>query len=163
MAQQGNVEIVTTDPATQLRAAIAQNAAAYLDLRLPESLAAGRTCRCRLKGISIVSVENTGWEIWLFRRSRSAAEAIADVQFVGYWTFAASTALRLAGAGLYYQYIDGLDVPYEVTDLTPAGLPDDDNQRRNLHLALVARESAKAADAAGAVQVQFVLEATLGR
>ena len=167
MAQQGSVELVATDPLTQFRAAIAQNAAAYLDLTLPQGISAGRTCRSRLKGISIQSVENIGWEIWLFTKKRTGAEAIvpaaaAGSAFQGYWTFTASMALRIAGAGLYYYYVDGLDVPYEATDVLADGQPDDETQRKNLHIALVAREAGKSADDAGAVRVQFVLEGTLG-
>lgn len=163
MAQSGNVERVTTDPTTQLRAAILQDAAAYLDLQLPESIAAGRTCRSILRGISIVSVENTGWELWLFTKQTQGAEPnVAVSNFLGFWTFAAGTALRIGGAGLYYYYVDGLAVPYEVLDLLANGRPDEQGQRRNLHMALVARESAKSAGDAGGVKVQFVLEATLG-
>ena len=161
--QTGNVERVSTDPATQFRAAIAQNAAAYLDLALPESIAAGRTCRSLLRGMSIVSTENTGWEIWLFKRKTTGAELITASNFIGYWTFVAGGALRIAGAGLYYYYVDGLAVPYYADDLKNDGSGQVDNdQRRRLHMALVARESAKSANDAGAVQVNFVLEATLG-
>ena len=163
MAQEGNVELVKTAPATQFRDAIAQNAASYLDLLLPETIAAGRTCRSRLKGISIISTENTGWEVWLFSRSRTGAEAISTgIWFLGYWTFTAASARRIAAAGLWYYYIDGLDIPYEADDVLADGQPDDDGQRRRLHIALIARESAKAAGDAGALQVTFVLESTLG-
>lgn len=168
--QAGNLEYVATDPSSQLRAAIAQNAAAYLDLALPQSISAGRTCRSILRNISIQSVENVGWEIWLFRRKRTAAEVITNVQFQGFWTFSAGSALRIAGAGLYYYYLDGLYVPYEVTDEitipqpgpSTATVPDNNGERKNLHFALVAREAGKSADDAGAVRVQFGLEPTLG-
>ena len=162
MAQSGIVIRVSTDPSAQFRAAIAQNAAAYLDVALPEGLAAGRAAKCRLRSLLIASVENIGWEVWLFRRSRTGAEVIGDIQAVGFWTFTASMAVRIGGAGLYYQYVDGLDVPYEVTDVLATGAPDDAGQRRNLHMALVAREAGKSADDAGAVAVQMVLEPTLG-
>lgn len=170
MAQTGNVEVVASDPATQFLAAISQNAAAYLDLLLPESISAGRTCRSVLRGISIQSVENTGWEIWLYTKKRTGAEAIGDVAFLGYWTFIASTALQIGATGLYYYYVDGLAVPYWVEDRIMelqgngqvVSVPDDNGQRRYLHMALVARESAKSANAAGAVRVQFILEPSLG-
>ena len=162
MAQAGNVELVKTNAATQFRDAVAQNAASYLDLLLPETIAAGRTCRSRLKGISIVSTENTGWEVWLFSRKRTGAEVVTDSRFLGYWTFTAASAKRIAAAGLYYYYIDGLDIPYEADDALADGQPDDADQRRRLHIALIARESAKAAGDAGALQVTFVLESTLG-
>lgn len=160
--QAGNLEFAATDPATQFTAAIAQNAAAYLDLPLPQSISAGRTCRARLRSLAIVSTENTGWEVWLFTRSRTGAETIADTRFLGKYTFTAASAVRIAAAGLYYYYIDGIDLPYIVDDVLPSGVPDEDGQRKNLHMALVARESAKAADAAGAVTVRFVFEPTLG-
>ena len=162
MAQAGNIEYVATDPATQLRAAIAQNAAAYLDLQLPQSISAGRTCRCRIRNISIQSVENVGWEIWIFRRKRTGAEAIADSQFMGYWTFTANSAVRIAGAGLYYYFIPGLDIVYEATDQLADGQPDDEAQRQKLHIAVIAREAGKSADAAGEVRIQFDLEPTMG-
>lgn len=160
--QAGNLEYVATDPSTQFIGSVAQDAAAYLDLLLPESVAAGRTCRSRLRGIVIQSVENLGWEVWLFRRQRTGAEGIADVHFAGFWSFAAADAVQIGGAGLYYYYIDGLDVPYEVTDVLPNGQPDENGQRRNLHMALIPRGAGKSAGAAGSVRVQFNLEPTLG-
>lgn len=156
MAQSGTVEFVATDPATQLRGSLAQNAAAYLDLALPTSISAGHTCRSILRGISIESVENLAWELWLFRQATAGAEAIAASTFQGFWSFAAGDGKRIGAAGLYYYYIDGLAVPYETTDAADA-------QRANLHMALVNRSAAaKTANDAGGIRIQFNLEATLG-
>lgn len=161
--QNGNIEWAATDPATQFRDTLAQNAALYLDLLLPQSVTAGRTARSRIHMISIESVENLAWELWFFRRARTGAETIGDSQFQGKWTFATGDAVRIGGAGLYYYYIDGLDIPYEVTDVLPDGQPDDADQRRFLHMALINRSAAgKSAGDAGAIRVQVHLEPTLG-
>lgn len=161
MAQLGNIELVASNPAVDFRAAIAQNAASYADLLLPEAVSAGRTARCRIKELEIQSVENVGWEVWFFSKQRTGAETIADVAFRGFWTFSASMAVRIAASGLYYYYIPSLDISYDNCDV----LPTKDvaqNLRRYLHVALVARESAKSAGDAGNVRVQVTMEPTLG-
>lgn len=162
MAQAGNRELVASSSENNFRAAIAQDAAAYLDLLLPESIAAGRTCRSLVKSMSVISEENCGWEIWLFNRKTTAAEpAVLGSTFIGRWTFAQGDAVRISGAGLYYYYIDGLDIPYETLDVkaAPPGGPDD-VLRKFLHMALIPRQLAKALNTM--VKVRFDLEPTLG-
>lgn len=166
MSQAGTVELVETDPTTQLLAAIAQDAAVYLDLLLPESIAAGRTARSRIRGLSIISVDNVGWELWFFnKRTTAAAPTPATSTFIGSWTFAAADAIRISGAGVYYYYIDGLDIPYEVLDTVAnkdgVQVPDEADARRYLHLAVVARGAAKVLNAQ--MKLRVYLEGTLGR
>lgn len=160
--QIGNIEYVASDPASDFTAAIVQDAAAYADLLLPGSVSAGRTARARIKCLSIQSVENVAWEIWFFRKQRTGAEVITDVAFAGFWSFAAADAVQIGGAGLYYYYVDGLDIPYSNEDLLPNGRPDEDGQRKYLHLALIPRGAGKSAAAAGEIRIQVDLEPTLG-
>lgn len=164
MAQLGNLARISTDPMNDFRAAIAQNAAAYADILLPQEISAGRTGRSRLKSLQVVSVENVGWEVWLWTKQTLSAEPNLSIpsNFAGFWTFTQAQGIRIGGAGLYYYYVDGLDVAYETLDLLPNGRPDENGQRKNLHLALVARSVGKSAGDPGAVQVNFELEGTLG-
>lgn len=160
MSQAGNRELVASSSENDFRAAIAQDAAAYLDLLLPESIAAGRTCRSLVKSMSVISEENCGWEIWLFNRKTTAAEpAVLGSTFIGRWTFVQGDAVRISGAGLYYYYIDGLDIPYETLDRAADGKPND-TLRKFLHMALIPRQLAKALNTM--VKVRFDLEPTLG-
>jgi hypothetical protein len=160
MAQNGNFELVATSSVDDFRPAIAVNAAAYLDLALPESIAAGRTCRARLKTLAIISEDNVGWEVWLFNRKTLAAEpSVLGSTFAGFWGFAVGDAVRIGAAGLYYYYVDGLDIPYETLDLLANGAPDE-NLRRFLHMALVARTNAKVINTMVKVRMNF--EPTLG-
>ena len=163
MSQLGNLELVETNPLTQFTAAILVNAAAYLDLLLPQAISAGRTSRARLKTLSVISMENVGWEVWLFNKRTSGVEPTPDVSsFAGYWSFAAGDAVQIGATGLYYYYIDGLDVPYETLDLLPDGRPDENDARKYLHMALIARTTQKTASPTGLVKIRFGFEPTLG-
>lgn len=155
----GQLIPVRTDPATQFTAALAQNAALTLNLAQPVGtqvqgngyvdggLASGGSVRSRLRSIVIASVENLAWEVWLWGKDTFNASLTdpAVVYPVGRWSFTANMGLQIAGAGLWYYYIDGLDQPY--VDLDKTG---------EVHLMLVNRSAAgKSADTAGAILVQL--------
>lgn len=150
--QPGNIVRVTSVKATHFIGALATDAGEYADITLPEAIAAGRHCRARLRQIQVVSTENLAWEIWLLSKTGgTTADADTD-PVLGIWSFVAADAKRVAGAGLYHYYIDGLDVAYE--DVDRAG---------TLHCCLVNRSvAAKSAGGAGALTVRFGLEMTLG-
>ena len=138
-----------TDSLTQFTAAIAQNAGTNLDLAMttpnPVALAGiGGDCRGQLRSLSIASVENLAWEVWLWSSTTHGTAALSTVAMIGRWTFVAADGVRIAGTGDYYYYVDGLDVP--VWDADKTG---------KLHLTLVNRSAAsKSADAAGAIVIK---------
>lgn len=165
--QIGQIIQIRTNPATQLIAALAQNDGLDLTMTmLPDGtapapgyvdpgLGAGGSARSRLKSLSIVSVENLDWEVWLWGTGTfngSASDPGAVYPF-GRWAFVAANAKQIGGSGLYYYYIDGLDVPY--ADLSP--------RQGCVHLTLVNRSVAsKSADAAGAILLQLGFENAYG-
>lgn len=150
MAQAGKVAVVSTVAATQLRGALAQNAAAYLSLDV-KGYGVGQRVDAIIKALQILSVENLDWELWFFRNALQDPSNLDLNRWMGYWRFG-TTAVRIGGAGLYHYYIDGLGIPYQ----------DEDNTSK-IHLALINRSAAeKSADDAGAVRVQLVIEPTAG-
>lgn len=152
MAQIGQVQILRTDPATDFTGALAQNVMATLNKSVA-NVGGGLTVRYRLKGLIIASMENLAWEVWLFANNLFATGNPATAKPLGYWSFAAADAKRPAAAsGLYYYYIDGLDIPVV-----------DDDSLTQLHIGLMNRSAAsKTAGAAGALSIGFVLEETNG-
>lgn len=143
----------STDSLTQFRGTLAQNAGVDLDLEMsgaatvpnPTALAGVHgDCRGNLKSLTVVSVENLAWELLLWEKSSHGTAVLGTVRFIGRWTFTATDAVRIAGAGDYFYYIDGLDVP----------LVDGDGTGK-LHLTLVNRSAAgKSAGDAGAIQIR---------
>lgn len=138
-----------TNSVTQFTATIAQNAGIDLDLTMstpnPVALAGiNGDCRGQLRSLSIASVENLAWEVWLWSSTTHGTAAASTVSMIGRWTFVAADGVRIGGAGDYYYYVDGLDVP--VWDADHTG---------KLHITLVNRSAAsKSADAAGAIVVK---------
>lgn len=161
--QPGQIILVRTDPATQFAGVIAQNALAELTIPMTPagqtaqdgyvdgSLAGGRTVRSRLSSIVIASVEALDYTVWLFGDSEFGAAAPADTHLLGYVSLPSSGAKRIGGAGLYYYYASGLDIPY--VDLERQG---------NIYLGLQPTSGGKSAGGAGAVMVQLAFQPTLG-
>lgn len=163
MAQRGQLITVRTDPATQLRAACAQNAALTLNLPMGSGngyvdagLAGGKTVKSRLQSLRIASVENLAWDVWLWRSDLfNTYASVADLatQYVaGRYPFAEANGVQIAGTGPYYYYVDGTDEMYQDLDLTG-----------EVHLMLVNRSAAsKSADDAGAILIELNFEPCLG-
>jgi hypothetical protein len=150
VAQTGKVVLVTTDAATQLRAALAQNAALNLSLDISK-YAFGSRVDAIIRSLQIVSAENLAWELWFYRKNTYDAGVADAVRWCGYWQFG-TTAVRIGAAGYYYYYIDGLGIPYI----------DEDNSSK-LHFSLINRSAAaKSANDAGLIKVGAVLEPALG-
>lgn len=163
--QAGQLIPVRTDPATQFISALAQNAALTENLAMrftqaggngyvDAGLAAGKTVKARLRSIFIQSVENLAWEVWLWGKHTFDASLTDPTNSypLGFWSFAAADAKRIASAGLYHYYVEDMDTPY--ADLDNAG---------EIHLMLVNRSvSAKTAGSNGYILIQLNMEPTLG-
>lgn len=163
--QAGQLIAVRTDPATQFIGALAQNAAATVNLAQAQAgqdsgdgyLDGGlvsASLQARLRSLLIQSRENLAWEVWLWGKDTFNASLTDPAQNfpLGRWAFTAAMGVQIAGAGLWYYYIDGLDQAY--VDLDRTG---------ELHLMLVNRSAAaKSAGADGAVCLQLNFENTLG-
>jgi hypothetical protein len=156
-------------------ATLATNAGLNGRIRLPEAIAAGRTAQSRLRGIQIVSFDNLAWEVWLWATSSfQIAGGSSSEAFRGFWTFAATDGKQIAATGLWYYYIDGLDVFYEdddaVTTVPPAPSNPDQAWRATsngqtgayLNVTLVNR-SAGAKTASAWFDLVFCLEPTQGQ
>lgn len=150
MAQIGQVQILRTVAASEFREAAAAGVMLGLDKSVAE-IAGGLTVRYRLKAIIIQSKENLAWMLWLFSKAIALQLTTTDpdvAKLLGFWKFAvADEEQRDGSTGLYYYYIDGLDVPVV-----------DDDGTTKLHLGLVSRSGNKSAGDAGAVSVGLVLE-----
>lgn len=162
MSQLGQIVSLTTDPAVDFLDAIAQNAMDLESLALDLSICGTPTARCRITGISIVSTQALDWELWLWNKAAGAGAGIAANGFIGYWSFIGSAAKQIAGAGLYYYYIFGLDVPYTDED-TDTEKPDPLVPSGRFHLGLVNRSAtAKTAGAGGAIKITLFVDPTHG-
>lgn len=161
--QQGQLVLVTTDPATQFVDVIAQNAMAELTMTMPPAtkvsgpgyvdggLAAGGSVRSRVKGIVIESVESLDWVVWLWGNSTFDDANPANAKLLGFAALPASGAKRIGGAGLYHYYLGGLDIPYN--DFEKLG---------QVYLGLQPTSAGKSDGAAGSVVVQLIFEPVLG-
>ncbi len=143
------VATLKTDKDVEFTGAIAQNAVEYEHIALPAALSGiGGRARVRLTMINIISTENLDWDLMLFSKDTVATSDPDTNSFVGRWGFVAANAVRIAGAGLYYYFISGLDVPYS-----------DDDGTGELHVGLVNRSAAsKTAGAGGNMTVSFTFE-----
>lgn len=152
MAQAGYLVTVRSDKDSAFTDAIAQNAQESENITLPGAFTAGS--RARLRSINVISLENLAWELWLFANNRFITD-VADIDLVfprGRWGWAATDGARIAGAGPYYYYIDGLDIAYQDLDMF-----------QQLHIMLVNRSAAaKTAGANGAIVVELNFELTTG-
>lgn len=158
--QAGNLFRVASVRTVNFLPALVTNAAQFEDLALPEGLGAGRVGRCRVRGIQIVSVQNLAWEVWLMDRTGGVAGVNCDTApFRGRWSFVATDGKQIAGAGLFYYYIDGLDIPYQDLDGSNIPVP----ASTFLHLGLVNRDvTPKVINAGGELTIRCMLEPTYG-
>lgn len=147
------LSLVRSNPDTQYTGAILQNESENEDIQLAPSMqAVGNPLR--LTALSLISVQNLSWELWLFGSSVFQSADFAADQFLGMWGFNAADARRVNSGTFaqYYYYIDGLNIPYVDRSASGSVLP-------SLHAALVNRSvTAKIAGAAGDIVVQATLE-----
>lgn len=154
-----NLYACQTNPATDLRAAQGADVPASLSLHLPGSVGAGRTGRCRVRGLTIVSVDQAAWEVWLWGTKDYMSPSLANSQFLGRWAFDASDGIQIAGSDSYHYAIHGLDVLYQDLDDLATKTAAQANAR--LHFSLVPRNAtSKASGDAGMVLVRFLLQPT---
>lgn len=161
--QAGQLVLVRTNPATQFIAALAQNAVGELTMAMPVgaqqagagfvdgALGGGGTCRGRLRSITIASVEGLDWTVWFWGNSTFSDASPALAQLLGFAALPVAGAKRIAGAGLYYYFLGGLDIP--IVDLEKVG---------QLYLGLQPTSAGKSAAGAGAIALQLAVEPTLG-
>lgn len=145
--------LVRSKSTTQYTDAIATGISENENLPLPSPMqAVGNPLR--ITALSIISVENLAWELWLFGSSAFQNADFALDEFLGMWAFAAADAKRI-NSGVYtqyYYYIDGLNIPYVDRSASGSVVP-------SLHTALVNRSvAAKTAGANGAIVVQATIE-----
>ncbi len=138
--------VVRSDPAAHFTTGLATNAQESENLAAPPALGSG-SARGSLSMLTIVSVENLAWDLLVFAKDTFQTGAIATDSFLGRWSFVATDAVRVAGTGLYYYHINGLDVPIR-----------DEDGTAEIHLMLVNRSAAsKTAGAGGAVRVDLTI------
>lgn len=107
-----------------------------------------------IRAISVLAVEQIG-PTFLFYSSLTGQPTVAvdTNNFIGHFGFVDGMAVRLAGAGLFYYYVDGLQLPYFTeTSGSVIGPP-------ALNVALLnTSATAKTAGAPGAVRARFWLQ-----
>lgn len=154
MALDATLLKIATVSTVDFTGSLAQNALATAILTPQAGIAAGGGSRFVLRAIEVTSVENLDWELWLWGKPGVNADVIDSEGWMGYWSFAASNAVQIAGAGRYYYYIDGLGIPYHNLESPPTG---------KVYLGLVNRSAAgKTAGAGGAIVVKLVVALTSG-
>jgi hypothetical protein len=138
-----------TDDTLAWTGAIAQNAGVAYDLVLPSGLfGVNGNALTVIKSLQIVSVQNLAWELWVYKQAAGQQSDPQSDQFAGFWSFAATDGKQIAGAGLFYYYIDGLEVPYRDLDF-----------KGKLHMILVNRSvTSKNAGATGNIVVQVGMQ-----
>ena len=145
--------LVRSNPVTQYTEAITTGLSENEDLQLPTTMQAVAN-PLRVTAMSIISVQNLSWELWLFGSSAFQNADFAVDQFLGMWGFNAADARRVNSGSYaqYYYYIDGLNIPYVDRSASATILP-------ALHTMLVNRSVAsKITGALGAITVQATIE-----
>jgi hypothetical protein len=122
---------VRTDKDSHFTGAIAQNAKEDENVSLPGALAGvNGNARSLIRSIVVQSDENLAWELAFWSKDTFDDTDLDVDTFQSRWTFVVADGIRFGGAGQYYYYIDGLDIPYV----------DGDNSGE-LHISLVNRSS----------------------
>lgn len=158
--QLGQIISLPTDPATQFRDAIASTEQIAEDILFDLSICGTPTARNRIVGMTIVSVQQLDWQIWLWHKTDREGAGIAENSFIGYWGFIGATAVQsgIPGDSLYYYFISGLDVYYTDDDASADRDPNDYAGR--FHVGL--KGAGKSAGDAGAVKIIFHVDPTHG-
>ena len=162
VAQSGRIIHVRTDKDVNFTGAITQDHGTQETLTPGAngySTALAAHMRAILRSITILSVENLAWEVWLFGTSGFATTNADTEYFLGRWTFVAGDGIKatigVTADTYYHYYIDGLGVP-----LRDFGA---DVATGNLFVRLVNRSAAsKTAGAGGELVIDFGIEPTQG-
>jgi hypothetical protein len=191
MAQAGSIYFVQTNPQTQFTGACVQNAGLTEDFTLPMSIAAGGAGRCRIRSLTIYSVQNLAWEVQIYGQGVPGGYAqgtgpgsTAFESYLGGFAFQTANATQgpaptgngaasgNAVAGNYFYYVDGLDIDYEDRAASPVttlgnfgalGTVGGAVGQGLIHVALVNRSAtAKIIAGPGAIVVRIGCEPTLG-
>ncbi len=112
--------------------------------------------RSIIRGVALYQVQDVDWAISLFASAAGVSATLpGDDTFLGQIVLP-DTNRRIATAGLYRQYVGGLNIAYQDADAqTAAG-----GEPNNLHIVLENIDGGqdKAADAAGALRIVFDME-----
>lgn len=140
---------VRTDKDTEFTGAIVQNAAEEENIVISSGLSGmNGQVELVLRGVSIVSDQNLAWELDFWASDLFAESNLDADSWIARWSFATGDAVQIAGAGSYYYYIDGLEIPLW-----------DNDKSGEIHVALVNRSAtSKNAGATGEIVVTFWLE-----
>jgi hypothetical protein len=165
--QAGQVIRVRTLSTTQFAVVIGANGgAALVNMapggaagQVPESLAAGRHCRSRLREVQIISSKKIPWSLQLHRSASGVGGAVIDSDpYLGEIAFSATGApgdgSQATGDTFFYFGVQGLDMAYEDTDETG-----------KVHVRLINRDPAVAFNggAGDSVVVELCFEPLQGR
>jgi hypothetical protein len=148
-------------------AALAQNAGLTARVKLPEGIGANGAGMSLIKGIQVSSFDQCDWEFWFWANSLFQTGDAREA-FRGYWSFtvAGGDGKRIGATGLYYYYVDGLEIFYEDDDgATRAGAQGiaTSNQQQGAYLNVeLVNRSAGGKTAAAWFDVIFIMEPTLG-
>lgn len=119
--QAGNV-IKVRIPSASLAMALAHGGgAAQVEFALPESLAAGRHCRARVREIRLWSTTAIKFGLQFYSKSTKLGGAVIDSEtYLGEWSFTNSgipgDGTKATGDTFFYYYINGLDIAYQNED-----------------------------------------------
>ena len=146
------LNLVRSKADTQYTGAIAQNESENENIPVPITMQAVGA-QLVVSGLSIISVQNLAWELWMFGSNAFQSADFAADQFLGMWGFNAADARRVNSGtyAQYYYYIDGLNIPYVDRSASDSVVP-------SLHMMLINRSAAaKIAGALGNVVVQATI------
>lgn len=150
--QTGKRLIAKTLSTRDFTGSLAQNAGAFVSLDV-SGLGVGINVDSLLRAVNVVSMEDLDWELWFFRKTGTAGnDANPDTNALSGLVVLSATAVRIAGAGLYTFYTEGLNIHLF-----------DEDRTSKIHMALINRTAgSKTAGAAGAVKVTLVIEPAMG-
>lgn len=119
--QAGNVyryRIASADLAFGLAAG---GGAQAVELALPEAIAAGRHCRCRVREIRLWSTVAIKYGLQFYAKAGKMGGPTIDLEtYLGEWAFGNSAqpgdGTRATGDTFFYYYINGLDIAYQNAD-----------------------------------------------
>jgi len=101
---------VTSNPAAHFREALVTNAATPVNA-LPGVPNIGSR-RYTIRAIQCLAIDNLGPQFLFFASAAGLTNVVTTDRLISWWMFTAASGIRIAGAGLWRYYIDGLAIPY---------------------------------------------------